>query len=183
MLIEAPRSRLVVIDLQTRLYAAMTPPQPNFLARIQLLTRAALTLNVPVLVTRQYPRGLGPLVPEFADELPESCAVHDKMSFSCCADDDLAKVFTDGRDQVLLAGIETHVCVLQTAFDLLARGQTPYVIADACASRAPADRMQALERMRAEGVRVVSTESVVFEWLRDANHPAFRDLARAIRDL
>ncbi|WP_297389118.1 isochorismatase family protein [Acidiferrobacter sp.] len=183
MLIEARRSRLVLVDLQTRLYAAMTPSSPNFLARILLLARAAAALNVPALATRQYPRGLGPLLPGLAQVLADSVPIFDKMTFSCCADSVLSEALGGDRDQVLLAGIETHVCVLQTALDLKASGREVYVIADACASRAPEDHRQALERMGREGVRLASVESTVFEWLRDARHPHFRELACAIRDL
>ncbi len=161
----------------------MTPPSPHFLARILLLARAAAALDVLMVVTRQYPQGLGPLLPALAEGLPDSVPIFDKMTFSCCADSAIGKVLEGDREQVLLAGIETHVCVLQTALDLKARGREVYVIADACASRAPEDYRQALERMSREGVRLVSAESTIFEWLRDARHPRFRELARAIRDL
>ena len=183
MVIEARRILLILVDLQTRLYAAMRPCAPNFLARILLLARAAAALDVPILVTRQYPRGLGPLLPGLAEALPDSVPIFDKMTFSCCADRAIGEVLQGDRDQVLLAGIETHVCVLQTALDLAARGRHAYVLADACASRAPDDHRQALWRVSREGVRLASVESTVFEWLRDARHPRFRELARAIRDL
>ena len=183
MLIEARRSLLVLVDLQTRLYAAMTPCAPNFLARILLLARAAVALDIPMVVTRQYPQGLGPLLPDLAAALPDSVATFDKTTFSCCADRAINDVLEGDRDQILLAGIETHVCVLQTALDLKARGRHVYILPDACASRAPDDHRQALERVSREGVRLASVESTVFEWLRDAAHPGFRDLTRAIRDL
>jgi len=183
MLIEARRSRLLLVDLQARLFPAMTPSPPGLLSRILLLVRAATLLDIPIVVTRQYPQGLGPLLPELAAVLPDSVRQADKMAFSCCADDDLSPFFEDARDQVLIAGVETHVCVLQTAFDLLARGKSPYVLADACASRSVAHHAQALERLGHDGVRLATVESVVFEWLRGAEHPRFRELARAIRDL
>ena len=183
MLIEARRSRLVLVDLQASLYAAMTPRPPNFLARIQLLVRAARLLDVPIVATRQYPQGLGPLLPELAAALPPPIPVLDKTTFSCCADDAIGAALAGERDQILLAGIETHVCILQTALDLRARGQAVYVLADACASRSPADHDQALWRLAGEGVRQASVESTVFEWLRTAEHPRFRELIREIRDL
>ncbi len=183
MLIEARRSLLLLVDLQTRLHAAMTPSSANFLARIALLARAAVALDIPVVVTRQYPRGLGPLVPELAAALPEGLRPLDKMTFSCCADQAIANALDGDRDQIVVAGIETHVCVLQTALDLHARGRHVYVLSDACASRSREDRDQALARMSREGVRLASIESTIFEWLRGATHPRFRDLARDIRDL
>ncbi len=183
MLIDARRSILVLVDLQTRLYAAMTPCSPNFLARILLLARAAHTLDIPMVATRQYPRGLGPLLPELAAVLPGSTPTFDKMTFSCGADPAIGKALEGDRDQIVLAGIETHVCVLQTALDLKERGRPVYVVPDACASRLPDDHHQALARMGQEGVRQASVESTIFEWLRDATHPCFRDLAREIRDL
>ena len=177
------RSLLVLIDLQTRLYPAMTPSPPNLLARIQILVRAARALDIPMRVTRQYPQGLGPVLPEIAAILPEPVPTFDKTTFSCCADRALDESLKGDRDQLVLAGIETHVCVLQTALDLKARGDDVSVITDACASRSPDDHGQALTRMSREGVRLVSTESAVFEWLRDAAHPRFRELAREIRGL
>lgn len=183
MLIEAERSRLVLVDLQARLFPAMTESPPGLLLRLKLLVRAARLLAIPVVATRQYPQGLGPLLPELAEVLPDDVYRADKMSFSCCADADIAPVFEDHRDQILIAGIETHVCVLQTAFDLVSCGKTPYVLADGCASRDPTHHAQALERLGREGVRIASIESTVFEWLRGADHVRFRELAREIRDL
>ncbi len=183
MLIEARRSLLLLVDLQTKLYAAMAPSSAHFLARIALLARAAIQLDIPVVVTRQYPQGLGPLVPELAAVLPDSLRPLDKMTFSCCADPAIASALDTERDQVLVVGIETHVCVLQTALDLHARDRQVYVLADACASRSRADHDEALARMGREGVRQASVESTVFEWLRGATHPRFRDLVREIRDL
>ncbi len=183
MLIGARRSLLLLVDLQTRLYAAMAPSSANFLARIALLARAAALLDIPIVVTRQYPQGLGPLVPELAAALPDTLCPLDKMTFSCCADEAIASALDAGCDQIVVAGIETHVCVLQTAFDLHARDRHVFVLADACASRSRDDHDQALARMSHEGVRVASVESAIFEWLRAATHPRFRDLAREIRNL
>ncbi|MHB8255311.1 MAG: isochorismatase family protein [Acidiferrobacter sp.] len=183
MLIEACRSRLLLVDFQARLFAAMTPTTPGLVPRILLLVRAARLLDIPIVVTRQYPQGLGPLLPELAAALPDTAWHADKMTFSCCADDDLSPVFEDDRDQVLIAGVETHVCVLQTAFELSARAKHPFVLADGCASRSPAHHTQALERLGREGVRVATIESTLFEWLRGADHIRFRELARDIRDL
>ncbi len=183
MLIEAKRSRLLLVDFQARLFPAMTPTPPGLLPRILLLTRAARLIGIPIVVTRQYPQGLGPLLPELAAVLSDDVYQADKMTFSCCADADIAPVFEDDRDQVLIAGIETHVCVLQTALELASRGKSPYVLADGCASRSIGDHTQALERLGREGVRIASIESVVFEWLRGADHLRFRELVREIRDL
>ncbi len=183
MLIEAERSRLLLVDFQARLFPAMTQSPPGLLPRLTLLVRAARLLTIPVVVTRQYPQGLGPLLPELAEILPDDAYRADKMTFSCCADADIAPVFADDRDQILISGIETHVCVLQTAFDLASRGKIPYVLADGCASRDPLHHAQALERLGREGVRIASIESTVFEWLRGADHVRFRELAREIRDL
>lgn len=183
MLIEAKRSRLLLVDFQARLFPAVTQTPPGLLPRLLLLTRAAQLMGVPVVVTRQYPQGLGPLLPELAAVLPDEVYQADKMTFSCCADADIAPQFEDDRDQILIAGIETHVCVLQTALDLVSGGKSPYVLADGCASRSPAHHVQALERLSREGVRIASVESAVFEWLRGADHLRFRELAREIRDL
>lgn len=183
MLIDAPRSVFLLIDPQVRLMNALpAATAAPLLSRWSLLLRVADLLAIPMVVTRQYPRGLGPLLPELAALIPAGVEPYDKTSFSCCADRRLAEVLDGGRDQIIIAGIETHICVLQTAMDLATAGRTPVVVADACAARRPADHAQACTRLTAT-VDLAVTESVVFEWLRDAAHPRFREITRWVRDL
>lgn len=173
-----------MIDWQARLLSAMPAGVSEALvARIRLLVRAATLLDIPIVVTCQYPSGLGPLSPEVMALLPDTTVQIEKVSFSCCAEPTWQTVLGDGRDHVVLAGVETHICVLQTACDLKTRGQMPFVVGDACMSRRVADHSEGLARLRAEGVQVAQTESVVFEWLRSADHRYFRELARLVKDI
>jgi nicotinamidase-related amidase len=106
----------------------------------------------------------------------------EKMSFSCCGNDQFcATALEEERKQFILTGMETHVCVLQTAFELQQRGFQPFVVADAVCSRSGRNRRIALQRMREAGITVTSTESVLFEWLRDATHPQFRTISKMLR--
>jgi nicotinamidase-related amidase len=145
------------------------------------LLQAAGKLGIPTTASEQYPQGLGPTVPELAALVPAG-RTFAKMEFSCAANPGLrAELDRAGRRQVVLAGIEAHVCVLQTALELRAAGYAVAVVADAVASRRPASRETALARMAAAGVVPVTTEMVLFEWLRSAADPEFRALSRLIR--
>lgn len=180
MLIERDRSALLVIDLQERLAVAMEG-RDEAIANAAVLVQAARRLGVPVLASEQYPRGLGPTVPELKPLIPEGAVVA-KTAFSCC--DEPAwreQLEAAARPQAILAGIEAHVCVLQTALGLKALGLEVAVVADATASRKSASKEAALDRLRAHGVEVVTTEMVVFEWLKMAGTPEFKELSRLIR--
>jgi nicotinamidase-related amidase len=176
MLIDAPRSQLLVIDVQARLVPAIAEHE-SVVGSIVWLTRAAQKVGVPVAATEQYPKGLGHLVPALRDLLPEG-AIASKMHFSCVAAKCLPGMPGSERPQIVLCGVEAHVCVLQTALELVEEGKEVYVVADAVGSRRTLDRDLALWRMREEGVRVVSREMVVFEWLGEAGTPLFRDVSR-----
>jgi nicotinamidase-related amidase len=173
-LVRAADSILVVIDVQERLPAVM-PDRASVLRSAGILLEAASRLEIPVVVTEQYPKGLGLTVPELAANLPSGATRLEKTSFSACG------ALPVGRPQVVLAGMEAHVCVLQTALELAAAGREVFVVADAVCSRTPANYSNALSRMDAAGVIVTNTESVVFEWLRDAAHEHFRPLSKLIR--
>ncbi len=184
MLLDARRSLFLLVDPQERLLSALPGARAEALAqRWRLLLKAAELLDIPTIVTRQYPKGLGVLPGTLAQALPAAVVCRDKTTFSCLADPAIAGLFEGERDQVVVAGIETHVCVLQTAFDLLDRGITPFVVADACGSRHRESHDLATTRFAHSGVPLVTAESAVFEWLRDAAHPRFRDLAPFIKAL
>ena len=174
-------SILVVVDMQERLLAAMPDPDREHIVRCNnILLRSAQTLGVPVLGTTQYARGLGAVHANLAPLLPEP--IIDKTCFSCAGVPDFAARLTAlRRQQVVLCGIEAHVCVLQTALDLLARGKSVFVIEDAVASRSPDHKHNALRRLAQAGVTISNTESLVFEWLRDAGHEHFKALSALIR--
>ncbi|MDA0218008.1 MAG: hydrolase [Proteobacteria bacterium] len=180
MRMEARRSALVLIDLQERLMPAIEGG-PGVVERCAILLQAARRLDVPVLATRQYPRGLGALVAPFDEALrPREC--HDKLAFSAFAEDPARAALRDlGRDCFVLAGVEAHVCVLQTALDLLGEGYGVAIVADAVSSRTGQSRELALARLRANGALIVNAEMVLFEWLERAGTDAFRDLSPLIR--
>ncbi len=180
MLMERARALLLVVDVQERLVPAMTEAAA-MLANSALLLRGAGRLGVPVLASEQYPQGLGPTVPELVELLPENARLA-KTDFACAADPGIAgRLAASGRDQIVICGIESHVCVLQTALGLKAAGYLPFVAADATASRRAESKAVALDRLRANGVEVVTAEMVLFEWLGRAATDEFRELSRLIR--
>ena len=176
-------SLLVVIDVQERLFAAMNADGRDQVARnVPILVRAARQLEVPIVVTQQYPRGLGPTVPPVREALEGLDAPLDKLVFSVWRDEAIRDAIArTKRRSVVLCGIEAHVCVLQSAVDLCEAGYTVHVCADAVTSRHPANHATALDAMRQRGVWVVSTEIVVFGWLERAGTDAFRAVSRLVR--
>jgi nicotinamidase-related amidase len=173
----------VVVDVQTRLAAAMAEDdRTRVLHNLSVLLDAARALEVPVVATAQYPKGLGPIESAVSDRLPEWTQRVTKTSFSCCpAEGFLASLEPPARAQVVLAGMEAHVCVLQTALDLQGEGYQVFVVEDAVCSRDPHNHRNALERLRQGGVVVTNTESVVFEWLGDARHPRFKAVSALLK--
>ncbi len=174
-LMNAKRSRLVIIDFQARLMPAIHDG-PRLLANAGRLVAAAKLLDVPIVMTEQNPAGLGPTVPELADAAPAIA----KMSFDSCG----ATAFIDaiaGDDDLILCGCEAHVCVGQTALSLLENKRRVYVVQDAVGSRAPESKEVAMRRLKRNGAEIVTTEAVVFEWLRTAEHPQFRAAAKLIK--
>ncbi|WP_414041084.1 isochorismatase family protein [Acidithiobacillus sp. M4-SHS-6] len=177
MRIEARQSLLLNIDMQDRLLGAIPEAERN--QAIQNSTRllaAAAALEIPRLATAQYPQGLGPIREDLRAYCPQTFA---KTAFSCWRDPVIREWLEKRKDrpQVIITGVETHICVLQTALDLHSAGWQPIVVADACASRDSSKAESALWRLRQEGITVAVAESVFYEWLGDAAHPQFRSLA------
>lgn len=180
MLMSAAASCLLVVDIQERLLPKMAAPQP-VVENTAVLLKAARRLDVPVLVSEQYPRGLGATVPHLEPLLRPDEKV-EKLYFSCIGEEAFADRFRAlQRHQAVVAGIEAHVCVLQTVEDLLASGIETFVVEDATSSRVKKSQATAMARLREAGARVVTTEMVVFEWLAKAGTPAFKDLSALIK--
>jgi nicotinamidase-related amidase len=180
MLMRAQSAALLIVDIQARLAAAVQDAE-QVIARTRILMQAAGRLGVPILVSEQYPKGLGP-TDDRLGPLPRQAAVIAKTSFSCAREPQLrATLDRLGRSQIVLCGMETHVCVLQTALDLRESGQDVFVVADAVGSRSEASRRLGLERLRDHGVDVVDSEMVLFEWLERAGTDAFRELSALIK--
>lgn len=172
-------SALLVIDVQEKLVPRIAGADV-LLKNIAFLIDGARLLDVPVTATEQYPKGLGPTVPELASRLPTR---PDKVAFSCCAIPAVVEGFQQAaRPKVVLAGIETHVCVMQTALDLLARDFRVYIPVDAVGSRYPIDHEHALRRLEKAGAIITTSETTVFEWLGGANHPRFKQISVLIQE-
>lgn len=179
-LCQAPASQLIVIDVQERLAAHMPPGDlAAAVANINRLIDTARLLEVPVILTQQYTQGLGPTLAGIRAHLPLDLACIEKTSFSCCGAPAFATQLQrhPQRRQLILVGMETHVCVLQTAAGLQQLGYQVCVVGDAVCSRDPANRERALARMAGAGVQVVASESVAFEWLVDSSHARFREVS------
>ncbi len=180
MLIQADRSCLLIVDVQLGLAPVMAEPRRVYRG-CALLMRAAVRLGLPLVVSEQYPKGLGATVGELAELAPEG-SVMEKLHFSCAADPAMRQRFDGfGRPQVVIAGIEAHVCVLQSALGFRQAGFEPVVVADACGSRTEANHQVAMARLAANGVEVATVEMVVFEWLHKAGTPEFKDLSALVK--
>lgn len=180
MLIDKEAAALLVVDIQSKLAPAIGDAE-RILARTRLLLEAASRLAVPIVVSEQYPRGLGHTDARLGP-LPPDAVVLDKTSFSCLREPRLRSHLDRlGRGQIVMCGMEAHVCVLQSALDLRHSGRDVFVVADAVGSRAESSRKLGLERMRDRGVDVVDSEMVVFEWLERAATEAFRGLIKLVK--
>lgn len=176
MLIKPEQSMLLVVDVQDKLLVHVHDWQ-RLLDNVIWLGRVAQMIGVPVAASEQYPKGLGHIQADLAALLP-TAAVAEKTHFSCVAAQCLDGLPGAERPQVVICGIEAHVCVLQTALDLLEQGREVFVVADAVASRRPDDCACALERMRDNGIDIVTREMVAFEWLQKASTPLFKDISK-----
>ncbi|MEM9784252.1 MAG: hydrolase [Pseudomonadota bacterium] len=182
MLIDAATSALVVIDMQERLVPAMQAPARTIRNARTLIT-AAGEMQVPVLLTEQYPRGLGHTVPEVASAGTAAAAqVIEKTHFSSWAEPGFPDAFGGtGRTQAVIAGMEAHICVLQTAVAMMKEGIEVFVVTDATSSRTLESEKACLDRLQAAGAGIVTTEMVVFEWLGRAGTPQFKALLPLIK--
>jgi nicotinamidase-related amidase len=175
----ATDTALLVIDVQDKLIPKVAGAAV-VVRNVAFLLDAARLLQMPVLATEQYPKGLGPTVPEVLKRLPERPP--DKLAFSCCAVPSVVETLhREARPKVVLAGIEAHVCVLQTALDLLAQDFRVYIPVDAVGSRYDIDKDVALKRLEHAGAILTTSEGVVFECTGSASHPAFKGISALIQ--
>ena len=171
---------LVVVDVQGKLAQLMYEKEVLF-KNIQVLIKSAKILDIPILWCQQCPDALGPTLPEIAQLLTDFEPI-DKSAFSCCGAEQFnIKLNELKRRQVILCGIESHVCVYQTAVDLLRKGFCVDLVADAVSSRTPENRQIGINRMAAEGINISCTEMALFELLQTAEHPEFRNIAKLIK--
>jgi nicotinamidase-related amidase len=179
--LDPKRTALAVIDVQE----SFRPHIPDFAelaARVALVTRAAQLLGVPFVVTEQYPKGLGHTASEIRAVLPDDFEPIEKTAFSSCgAQEFVARLEQAGARQILLCGIEAHVCVNQTAHDLLARGYQVHLLTDCISSRAEQNKRVGVEKMLRSGALPSSTELALFELMRDARHEQFKAIQKLIK--
>lgn len=177
MLCDSDLSVLLLIDPQERLLPAIANAEV-VLGQILKLARTARLLGIPIIGTEQNPQRLGPNTPELRQMCDKTIAKH---YFCATAESGLVSALPAGRNQLLITGAEAHVCLLQTALGLHQLGYDVRVVADAAGSRTDSDRMLALQRMQQAGIVLVSTEMVIFEWLRHSNHQRFREVLSIIK--
>jgi nicotinamidase-related amidase len=181
-LLDRNRSALVIIDVQEKLFPRVHDHE-GVLARLDLLIAAAKLMGIPLILTEQYPKGLGTTIEEIRRMIPQTEPLT-KTDFSCVAaagfKERLASLH---KDQIVLAGIEAHVCVAQTALDLASQGEKVLVVADAVSSRRPFDAQTALGRLQQSGLMLSTAEAVVFEWLRRAGTEEFKALQPKLKEL
>lgn len=174
-------SQLVIIDMQVKLAPAMpSEVLQSVVKNVGIMVQAVNLLAVPAILTEQYPQGLGETLPNIKQFLPNNKAIT-KMAFSACGEPKFNQQLHRDKSQIILVGMEAHVCVLQTALDLLQLGKTVFVVEDAIISRKHSNQSNAVARMRDAGCVITNTESVVFEWLGDAKHEAAKAIFNLIK--
>jgi nicotinamidase-related amidase len=178
--LETDKTALIIIDMQARLFPAMHEKE-KLLRNVIKLIRGARALEIPVLLTEQYPRGLGPTLPEVKELLPDAAPV-EKVNFNCCDEPAFCGALAAlKRKQVLVAGIEAHICVYQPALALARSGYAGQAVSDAVASREPENRAVALNRMGAVGISPTSVEMALFELLKTAKGDKFKAISGIVK--
>lgn len=180
----AKKSQLLIINIQEKLAPAMPKMERDqMISNVVRLVQAAGHLEIPIILSEHYGKGLGATLPEIVAHLPKHTKAKDKVTFSCCTapgfEEELGQ--HEERKQIIIVGLETHICILQTAAGLQQWGYQVFVVEDAVASRNSHHCTNALCRMRQGGVQITNSESVAFEWLGDAAQPNFKQIAQLFR--
>ena len=179
-MLNSEESVLVVIDVQGKL-VHVVEDSPLILANIQKLIMGAQALNIPVILTSQVPQKLGTTAPEITELLPEVEPIS-RTSFSCLREVQfMVRLNELACKQIVLCGLEAHICLYQSALDLLEAGYEVYYVVDAVSARVAVNRQVAITRVKAAGVKLTTVEMLLFEMLRDARHPAFKAVAKIIK--
>ncbi len=175
------KSLLIIIDIQDKLLNASF--NKNTLEKkSSILAKAANILNIPTIVTEQYPKGLGNTITAIKDALSAETKFFEKLSFSALENEEIANALkTSNKKQIIICGIESHICVNQTVSALLEDGYEVFVIKDACGSRAEVEYNAGLDRMKENGAHIITTEIALFEWLKSSKHPNFKEVQSLIK--
>lgn len=178
--LNADNSLVLIIDIQERLVGALD--KDIVVSKAVKMASAAKVLGIPVMITEQYPKGLGNTVPMLKEVLPADTLVVEKTSFNALLEDGMAeKIASYGKKQIVIFGIETHICVHQTAAALIEAGYDVYVIKDACASRNKYEFKQGIDIMQQNGAKISCVEIALFEWLKGAKNPKFKEIQALIK--
>jgi nicotinamidase-related amidase len=180
----ANTSQLLIINIQEKLVRAMPKQDRDLMvSNIIRLSKASSLLDIPVIVSEHYGKGFGNTLPEVTQHLPKHTKAKDKLTFSCCTAPGFEEELGQDakRKQIIIVGLEAHICVLQTASGLQQWGYQVFVVDDAIASRNTLHRMNALSRMRQGGVQITNSESVAFEWMGGASQPSFKQVSELFR--
>lgn len=173
-------SVLLIIDVQERLVNALD--KDVVVVRTSTLAKAAKLMDIPTIITQQYSKGLGQTVEPVKKYLAENSPIIEKSAFSAVKEPGFMEVLKSfDKKQVVICGIETHICVHQTAADLISEGYEVYVVKDACASRKKYEFKQGIERMEANGAKISCLEIILFEWLKSAKNPHFKEVQALIK--
>ena len=174
-------SALIIIDIQDKLVNASFDSE-KLVSNALKIVRASSILSVPVIVTEQYPKGLGGTISALKDNLAHDTCFYEKTSFSACHEPEFKnKIDSLNRKQFLICGIETHICVLQTALELHNAGFDVYILEDCSSSRHLSEKNIAIELLRQYGIKIVSVEIALFEWLKSSRHPKFKEIQTLIK--
>jgi nicotinamidase-related amidase len=177
MLLERNKSAVVLVDVQEKLLPAINDGGA-VLSRCQWLLALATKLSVPVVVSEQYPQGLGPTCSSLLQTLSNPHYI-DKTLFSCAKEKSVSSFLEEhGIKQIILIGIEAHVCVLQSGMEFIQQGYDVFMVEDATGSRKAVDKAVSIERLRQQGVQIVTAEMVLFEWLRNSDDKHFRSISK-----
>ncbi|OGL42143.1 MAG: hypothetical protein A2043_11470 [Candidatus Schekmanbacteria bacterium GWA2_38_9] len=172
---------LVIVDVQEKLYPYVENKDEIKNKIIKLLKTAKL-FSIPVVITEHYPKGLGKTIDEIANVIKE-IPIIEKVTFSCCGSGDFGfSMKSIGKKEIIVCGIETHICVAQTVFDLLENGFKIFVMADGVSSRNSVDHDIAIERMKTEGAVISTTEAIMYELMENAGTPLFKKFLKLVKD-
>ncbi len=178
--LSAEDSLVLIIDIQEKLVAALN--KDLVVSNALKIATSANILGIPIIVTEQYPKGLGCTVQSLKDVLPQETQIVEKTYFNALLEDGmLDKIKSYGKKQIVIFGIETHICVYQTASALIEQGYEVYVIKDACASRNKYEFKQGIDAMVANGAKISCVEIALFDWLKGAKNPKFKEVQALIK--
>lgn len=179
-MVKVENSVLLVIDVQGKLAGLMH--DSGYLRRVQGMIKIAQILSIPIIITEQSPEKIGNTIPEISEILPENIPIK-KQSFSCCGEPAFMDAFKRvGRSQVIVTGIETHVCVYQTVRDLLMAGRDVYLLVDAVSSRSPQNAAIGIGRAKDDGATLTTLEMIVTELIQSTRHSKFREIMALLKN-